>query len=606
MENRFGVKDFVILILLVAVIVMVSLCMAQYDRQWEVINQANNQLRDQTKDLASIRRMLEQGVSLGEKSGGDDLTVGFDRVKKTHSNPDYAPGDSIVNTFLAPPIKLTPLVSSDAGASAVESYVLESLCVRDPETLAWLPRLAKSWHVSDDQLTIEFDLRKGVTFSDGEPFTADDVVYTMNLALNPDIEAEPIRTYLDKFDHVEKTGDYSVRFKFKSSYFKSFDTVASLGIQSRKFYSQFDAKTYNESTGLLMGTGPYRLTDPKGWRPEPGKPVELIRNERYWGVAPGIDRIIWKVIGNPSARITAFRNGETDSYSPAPEQYDDLLKDSKLLARTQHFDLSVPTTGYTYIGWNEMIDGKPTRFADKRVRLAMTELLDRQTICDDILHKYASVISSGFSKMTGQADPAIDPWPYDPGNAQQLLAAAGYHRENDTLIGPDGQPFRFKLTYNSNNPVRTQIASFAKDAFAKAGIITDLDPSEWSVMLQRNKDHKLDAMIIGWTGGIEDDPYQIFSTSAISKVGSNTISYSDPELDKAMEAARAVSDVNKRMQLWHAVHRIIHEDQPYTFLFILHELDFVDGRFKGLEPTKLGLNSDSEWYVPAALQKYSQ
>jgi peptide/nickel transport system substrate-binding protein len=124
--------------------------------------------------------------------------------------------------------------------------------------------------------------------------------------------------------------------------------------------------------------------------------------------------------------------------------------------------------------------------------------------------------------------------------------------------------------------------------------------------MERVKSRKLEAVIIGWTGSTEDDPYQIFSTTAIPTPGSNAVSYSNPDLDKAMETARATADHDKRMELWHAVHRIIHEDQPYTFIYISHDLEFLDGRFKGVSVTKTGLNSDSEWYVPIAGQKYTQ
>jgi peptide/nickel transport system substrate-binding protein len=618
MENRFGVKDFVIVVLLVAVIVMVGLCMMQYDRQWDVINQANNQLREQAHDLAEIRRTLNRIGDRGVDGGGvassgktqpahEDLTSGFERVLKTHSAADYAPGDTIVGTFLAPPMTLTPIIANDAGAADIFGNVMESLADRDPNTLEFKPRLAKpGWKISDDQLTIDFELRHGITFSNGDPLTADDVVYTFDLIMNPDIEAVHLRTYLDSFKSVEKTGEYSVRFKFNRPYFKSFEIVAGMYILSKKFYSQFDAKTFNQSTGLLMGTGPYCLADPKGWKPEPGKPVELVRNQRYWGVAPAADKLVWKVIPSALVRQTAFINGETDVFNPTPEQYDQLLTNAGVISRTRHFDLSVPNSGYMYIGWNQKIDGKPTHFADPRVRRAMTMLLDRQRICKDIMRGYATVNTGPFSAMTPQSDPDIKPWPYDPEAAIKLLAEAGYHKENDTLIGPDGKVFSFKLTFNSSNSLRAQIAAYAKDALARAGIIVEVDPAEWSMLLQRAKDHTLEAFILGWTGGIEEDPTQIFSTAAIANSGSNVISYSNPELDRAMDVARTIRDTAPRMKQWHKVHRILHEDQPYSFLFITRQLTFVDGRIKGLEPTLTGLNSLQEWYVPSMTQKYTQ
>ena len=609
MENRFGLKDFFIMFLLVIVIVLVVLGMVQFDRQWDLVRQTNAKLSEQTTDIARIRRLLENGggIATTQANSGSNLTAGFERITKAQSSPDYATGDAIVDTFMAVPDKLTPLITTDSYAGVVQGYVLDSLCERDPNTFEYIPRLASSWKISDDQLTIDFDLRKGVTFSDGEPLTADDVIFTMDWIRNDQVEAPRARTYLDKLDKVVKTGDYSVRFIFKEPYFKSFETASGTQVMSKKFYSKFSPKEYNESTGLLFGSGPYRMADPTSWRPEPGKPIEVVRNERYWGPPPAAKRMIWKVIENPSARVTAFRNGETDVYSNVPpEQYDSMNADPSVASHTQHFALKIVNAGYRYIGWTEVLNGKPTRFTDKRVRKAMTLLINREAICKDIMKGYAFVNSGSFSTMSPQSDPSVQPLPVDVSQAMQLLFDAGYKKSGDTLVGPDGQPFRFKLTYGSASLIAPRIASYVKDNLARAGIIVEQDPEEWSVMLKRVKDKQLEAYIMGWTGGIEEDCHQIFHTDAISGTGDNCVSYSNKELDKLIDQARITVKDELRMPIWHQVHRIIAEDQPYTFLYSDMDLSLIDKRFKNVEATKLGINSTQEWYTPSSAQKYKE
>jgi len=608
MENRFGVKDLVVFILIGIVITMVGLCMAQYDRQWELIRQANDKIDRQTADLARIQNLLARGVIAGPTSQpaavSDAQSAGFERILKAESYPDYSTGDAVYDTFMAAPAKLTPLVSQEYTASQVQSFVLDTLMKRDPDTLKWVPSVAKSFTVSDDQLTIDFELRKGVVFADGSPLTADDVVFTMDFERNDSIEAIRARAYLDKLARVEKTGDYHVRFVFKEPYFMSFTIAAGTEILSRKFYSQFSPKEFNESTGLLFGSGPYRLSDPKNWHPMPGAPIELVRNERYWGVPPAIDRVVWKVIPNPSARVTAFRNGEIDSYDPTPEQYNGLCADNALVARTHHFAIEVPNAPYRYIAWNEKNNGEPTRFADKRVRQAMTMLLDRQTIVSDIVRGYGSVNTSCFSALTPQADPSIEPWPFDVARAQQMLTDAGYHLENGSLIGPDGKPFEFELNYNSSNSVLKQVAAYIKDSLGRAGINVNVKPGELSVLIDKMKARKFEVYLGGWSGVLESDPHQIFCTDAIAKTGDNFVSYSNPELDKLVDQARSTVKDELRNQIWHKVHRIIHEDQPYTFLYIEKSLNFVDGRFKNVMAVKTGVNPLQEWFVPLTDQKY--
>jgi peptide/nickel transport system substrate-binding protein len=610
MENRFGLKDFVLLLLLLGVIVLLFLQMKQYDRQWQVVQETRDKLREQTSDLSRIRRLLERGAVVAATNPSAAANLDADLgVRKAREAPDYADGDSVVDIFYVIPDKLTPLVSTDLYSYTVQGYVLDTLLERDPVTLKWLPRLATSWKVSDDQLGIDLTLRRGVTFSDGEPLTADDVVFTVNWIKNEQVEAPRTRVYYDKVDRVEKTGDYGVRFVFKEPYFQALETAGLTQVLSKKFYSQFTPKQFNESTGLLIGSGPYQLRDYKNWRPEPGKPIELIANERYWGEPSAFKRLVWKVIELPPSRMTEFRNGGVDLFAdPTPEQFDTMKKDGELAKRTQFFDVDALTGGYRYIGWNQVKDGKPTRFADPRVRRAMTMLIDRWAIVRDVMKGYATVNTGPFSHLSPQSDPSIQPWPFDPEGAQRLLAEAGFSRRGNVLVGPDGKDFRFQLMYNSNSDTSKRVVTLVKDSLARAGIIVDAAATEWSIVLQRTKEKQFDAVFMGWGGVVEEDPQQIFHSDSIKGVGDNCISYSNNALDRLIDKARTVVKDEERMPLWHQVHRIIHEDQPYTFMYADHELSAMDKRIRNVSVAKAspdqGLNPRTEWYVPAALQKH--
>jgi peptide/nickel transport system substrate-binding protein len=616
MESRFSIKDFFVFLLLLTLIGIVVLAMVQYDRQWQSMQQTNRLLTEQTTDLARIRRLLEAGaVQVGAPTTGPTASAvpplaGFERILKSQAAPDYAQGGQLVLLSQATPSKLTPLIATDLVSWQIDAYMLDVLADRDPNTLAYIPRLAESWTVSPDSLTIDFKLRHGITFSDGSPFTADDVIFTFDLMRDPKIEDPIYKVGTERLDRVEKTGDYSVRFVFKEPYFQSFLMCSSSQILSKAFYSKYSPTDFNRSTGLVLGTGPYRLADPTSWRPEPGQPIVLVRNERYWGPTPSFDRLVWNVVEEPAARVTAFRNGDIDFLGgqngpPTPEQYDQLSHDAGLLTKTQHWDLNTPVDGYYYIGWNERVNNTatPSPFADVRVRKAMTLLTDRQAILKNIIHGYGAVMSGPFPPMTPQCDPSIKPLPYDPAAAEQLLAEAGFHKQDDRLIGPDGQPLTFKMTYNSNSEQRRRIASLLHDAYAKAGIDAEPDPAEWSVFLKRMDDRQYQVLLGAWGGAIEDDVYEVFHSSQIAGTGEDFIHFSSPEVDAAIEKARTAPDDASGMALWHVVHRLLAEQQPYTFLYIGNELDFLNNRIHGAEPTKVeGLNPPVEWYVPRALQ----
>lgn len=690
MENRFGFKDLVYTVLLVAFIVSVWLAMKQMDRHGELLRQIVREQQEQTGDMSRLLSQIEQGLTVAPQSGeqqpdetssssgagnplGEGEWVGLNsdphaRLRAARQQSDFAEGDFLVIPFSVMPERLTPIVSSDAYASQIQSFVLESLAQRDPDTLEWSPLLARGWKIeqnldewrdyveqrqaeplTEDEIrdepafpedeaeqaayieqrqaegrrveqivmeedapaaaTIRFQLRRGARFSDGEPVTAADVAFTFDWIMNPEIEAPRQRAYYQKIKRVEAVNDDEVAFVFREPYFEAFELAGGMQILPEHFYSEISPSEFNTQPGLLMGSGPYRLRNPETWRPEPGEPIQLVRNHRYWGVQPAFDRLVWRVIENDSARLTTFRNGDLDAFFAQPEQYEQLKQDESLMERVQSYAYRSPTAGYLYVGWNQKKDGEDTVFADKRVRQAMTMLTNRERVAEQIMLGYAHVVSGPFSPLTDQYNQDVEPWPYDVQRAKSLLAEAGLEdRTGDGVIDtPDGEPFRFSLYYPSQSDVLERVVMFLKDSYARAGVVLDPRPVEWSILIEQLKTKRqFDAVCLAWTGSIEGDPYQIFHSDQIPPPGDNSMSYSNPELDRLIEQARVTLIEDERMPLWHEVHEILHEDQPYTFLFTRESLAFFDGRLRNIQRVTVGLNDETEWFVPKDAQKWSQ
>jgi peptide/nickel transport system substrate-binding protein len=614
-NNRFAFKDLVQMMLLAGVIIAIFLAMKQSDRQWALLQSINNNLTEQTREMGHLRRAISNGVSLAgpttrsAEAGG--LGDPFKHVKEAQAKPDYAQGDWLVDTFQTRVPTLTPLVSQDLYSQVVNARVVEWLAYRDPYTLEYLPLLASSWQVSPDGLSITFQLRKGVVFSDGEPMTADDVVYSFKLPMDEKIAAPRFRAYLENIQDAVKTGPYEVVFKFKRPYYESFDLASGLEIIPKHFYEKYKPEEFNQSTGLLMGTGPYRMKDPTSWKP--GTDIELVRNEKYWGEPGPWDKIVWRNVEQESAALTMFTNGELDAFAATPEQYRKMLKDQALVSRTQHFEYVPVTAGYFYVGWNQKAQGKtPTRFADKRVRQALTMLIDRDRMIQELLYGYAKPANGPFIYTSTQRDPDTAPLPYDPARAKALLKEAGFEDRNGdgVLESPTGEPFKFKFSYGVKLKLSEQIALFVKDGLAKAGIVAEPDPVDWPIMMKKINSRDFDAINLGWSSSIETDLFQAFHSSQIKDNGDNYVSYENPELDKLIEQARLTVDEEKRMPLWRKANRIISEDQPYTFLFDKMALGFFDKRIKNIQTSRVGLNYLSRfpmpypWYVPKAEQKW--
>ena len=623
MQRRLNGRDILYFGGLGAILLTLILAMYMIDRQWEKMARMEQLMREQANDLREIGMQvrnldarIEQGVSLStqaDQASDNGIPPAFERAYQASRQADYAAGDWLVQAFGVNLKSLTPFISEDAYASEVQGFILESLLIRNPETLAWEGLLAKSWQVSEDGLTFVFKLRDGLNFSDGVPLTAEDVAFSFRFIMTESIQAPRERAYYSKIKSVEALDPQTVRFQFAEPYFNALSLAGGMSVMPKHFYEPYLEKPneFNQSKGLLLGSGPYRLEDPKNWSPDKGM-VELRRNPRYWGpVQPSFNRLIWRVIENDSARLTTFRNGEIDSYGSRPIEYKKLVADKGLARKAAHWEYMSPVAGYTYIGWNQQRDGKPTKFSDRRVRQAMTYLIDRKRIIDEIFLGYGEVALSPFNANSKQHDPALSPRNYDQEKAVTLLREAGFEDRNGDGVLEDaaGNPFEFELVYFQGNEDTGRMVLFLKDMLARAGILLKPKPTEWSVMIDLLNKRNFEAITLGWTSGLETDLYQMFHSSQIEGGGNNFISYRNPELDRLIDEARATVDEEKRMPLWQAAEDQLYQDQAYTFLMRRKSLIFIDRRIKNVVNTKVGLNLGNvplENYVPAGEQRYQQ
>ncbi len=616
MQKRLTTKDYTLFVMLTVLFLALILTMYMIDRQWLKLSEVEQQAREQAQDLREIRKTLGkiaggQIVSSSAQGGNDDIPDSFQRAWQASQLPDYSEGDWLVQSFASNIKTLTPLVSTDRYASDVQGMIQETLLTYNPDTLELIGHIASSWTISDDGLTLIYKIRNDVSFSDGVKLTARDVVFSYDFAMNEKIAAPRQRAYYRKIKSVTAIDDFTVEFVFKEPYYNSLLMSGSMSILPKHFYEKYLAapEKYNESKGILLGSGPYKLQDPTGWTPDKGL-VELVRNERYWGpVTPTYDRVLWKIIEHDSARLTTFRNGEIDIYSARPLEYNKLLNDKALMLRTYHFEYMPPINGYFYIGWNQRRDSKNTRFKDRRVREAMTYLTDRNKIINEIYLGYGEVAVSPFNPKSKQHNKSLKPRAYDVERAKALLKEAGYEdRDGDGVIeDTNGKKLEFELTFPNGNEDYKRLALLLKDLYARAGIAMIPKATEWPVMLENATKRNFDAMMLGWTSVVESDLYQIFHSSQIEDEGDNFINYKNPELDKCIDEARTSVKIDKRMGIWQRCEKILYDDQPYTFLNRRARLVFVNKRFKNIKVTNFGLNLTTtplESFVPLNNQKY--
>jgi len=231
-------------------------------------------------------------------------------------------------------------------------------------------------------------------------------------------------------------------------------------------------------------------------------------------------------------------------------------------------------------------------------------LIDREKILKDVYFGLAEIVTGPFVLKSAYSDPTIKPWPFDPAAAKRLLAEAGWKDEDgDGILEKDGKKFTFTMLQIATSPIQQKMMPMIKETLAAGGIDMKIQNVEWSVYVQRLEEQSFEACSLGWTASFDPDPYQIWhSSQADIKGSSNHIGFKNAEADRIIEELRRTFDMEKRLELAHRFCRLLHEEQPYTFLFSPYDLVAISKRYRNVREFPAGI-PDSLMWVPTAEQR---
>ncbi len=575
MRGRGGVGAFLIFVLLSIIILLKIRSMIEKERFFSAINSF-----EQKSATGPGKIKLPSGGRGQEYPGdeGDWLVWAFRVEPKTLNN--FSAENDIYAKWMTVP------------------YIFEPLLFYNFDDLTMEPHLAKSYSISDDGLEITFVLRDDIHFSDGVPVTADDVIFTYETVMNPGVDAANIANLYIDVDHVERIDTRTVKFVMKRRHFKALENLSfwDFGILPKHEYKFDDPQEFNKRRSNPVGSGPFVF---ERW--DSGRQIVLRRNENYWGPKPKLEKIVFKFITNVVAAIQSLRSGEVDMIIPEPDQFAELAADEQFTKDFRCLSFWSPGSPFYYIGWNQ----ERVFFKDKRVRLAMTHVIDREKIIAELLKGHGETITGPFFIKGPVNDKSIEPWPYDPQHAKELLDEAGWtDSDGDGLRDKDGVTLRFKFMYSSDKVLYQRLSRLLKNEAAKIGVEVIPDPFEWSVVITKITAHDYDSMVMGWGGDVLEDPYQLWHSSQIENRGSNYVGFSNETADVLIEQGRQILDAGKRNELYRKLGRILHEEQPYTFLYARPTFRLLDKRYENVKIYKsLGVKY-WEWHVPKERQRY--
>ena len=480
---------------------------------------------------------------------------------------DYDPNGRLVLSLGGEVSVMNPILSTDTTSSAIEGVIFSGL-VKVDKNLDFVPDLAKSWKVSKNGLVWTFNLRKDVYWHDGRKFTADDVKFTFDTILDPKINSVRRGDYIIdgkpiKFRVVDR---YTIKATLPKP-FSPFLVSAGMGILPKHLLEgkELDMASFNMHP---VGTGPFKFVEYKT-----GDHVLVRRNPDYYGGAPLLKEILFKIIPDENTALVALKSGEIDSTGiPAKDFHKmkgiNLFKYDALL--------------YTYFGFNL----RSPMFSDVRVRQALSYAVNRKQLIGLIFLGYASPAYAPSAPISWAYSDDVHKYEYDPQKAKELLKEAGV------------KDLGFTVLVNHGNKDREKAATILQQQFKKIGVKMNIRILEWSALLKiinARKDPKdYDAVIIGWSLGVDPDGYLIWHSSQYPG-GLNFIGYDNTEVDRLLEAGRAEQSKAGRKKIYTKMYKEITKDAPYIFLWYPQVLTGVRGRVGGLsEPGPAGLFLDIE------------
>lgn len=485
----------------------------------------------------------------------------------------------------ADPDSLNPITSMDSSQQLVNRYVYERLVKIDKTTAKPLPLLATGWDVSADHLIYTFHLRHDVKWHDGAAFTADDVLYSYERVQDPNVDAAPARVDFRTIEKFEKLDDYTVRFTFKEPDYKAVIFVGMMPIVPKHVFDNGLNFNSHPAGRAPIGTGPYLFA-----RWDTGRNIMLERNDAYWGEIPDIKKITFRIIPDTDVIFQTLKKGELDISAMRPIQWVRQADTENFNKRFNKYEYYLSLC-YAIV-WNQQ---KPY-FADRHVRIALTHLVNRAGISEKIYFGKVKVLSTCFDINSDEYDNSIEPYPYDPKKAVELLASAGWvDHDGDGILDRDGVAFKFTFLHPGGDNATARIANIVREDFLKAGIVMEVEQQEWATFLKQVQERHFDAVNMGFSLPINSDPYQLWHSSQ-TKEGSNYGGFRNEEVDRLLIEARREFDDTKRNAIYHRIQKIIHEEEPYTFMFAPKSLVAVSKRLENVNAYRRGVDM-LEWKV---------
>ncbi|WP_036477466.1 ABC transporter substrate-binding protein [Myxosarcina sp. GI1] len=536
----------------------------------------------------------------------------------------------LVQAILSDPKTFNPILATDATSSSVGDMMFDGLVSQNPITSKIEPALAESWEMSEDNLQIVFTLRKGLQWSDGEPITADDVVFSYDgLYLNEEIPSssrDVIRIGESQaLPKVRKLNDLQIEFSVPEPFAPFLDTIGGLSILPAHILQPKVENKTPDGKPLFLSTWTIDASPENIVANSAYKLKNYVTNQRlifeanpyYWKKEvvnkniPYIERVIWEIIESTDTFLLQFRSNSLDSISVSPEYFSLLKKEEKRGNFTIYN--GGPDYGTNFITFNlnqGSKNGKPLIGSNKlrwfnnvNFRKAVAHAINRPRMVNNIYRGLGQPQNSPISVQSPFFYEGLIGYDYNPEKAKLLLQKAGFkYNDKQQLVDSEGNRVSFVLYTNSGNKIREEMGNQVEEDLAKIGIDVKFRLVNFNVLVGKlSNSLDWEAIILGFTGGNEpngganlwavDGNLHFFNqkpTAGQEPIEGRVVADWEAKIGELFVAGAKELDKEKRKAIYAEIQQIVSDKAPIIYLVNPLALGAVRNKYEGIDYSALG------------------
>lgn len=517
--------------------------------------------------------------------------------------------DSIVYALTSSPTGIfNPLLNDTTYDDAVIDLTYNSLLSFD-KNLNPKPELAKSYEISDDNLSITFKLNDNIKWNDGKTLTANDVAFTFTSLADKGYtgskygyveKLKGAKDYhegsVDKIEGIEVIDKNTIKFTFAEPYSPGLTNLGSIGIIPKHIWGEVPIAQWKDKKDLLtkpVGTGPYEVVSFTE-----GQDVQLKRNDNYFDGDVKTEKFILKVTNEDTA-TGELLNGTVDVIDASNLKN----KDIKELESEGMDVTSYDSNLVQYMGFNL----RDKKFQDKNLRQAFMYALDRNAMVDKLLEGNGQVVDTPMlpSSWSYPDKSTLNNYKYNKDKAKELLKQAGYEdRDNNGIVeDKDGKELVVKLTYPTGNKLREQTAPIIQANLKDIGVKMELENMEFTALMDKVvANHDFELYLMGNNLSLDPDPKPYWhSTSASDEKGNsawNISSFKNEKADQLIEQGISVSDQKQRKEIYSQFGKLLNDEVPWAYLYSQNIRKAYNPHLKDFKPyTFNDFDNVKDWYI---------